>query len=134
MAKAMKSNDPQRAKAYFEDKINFTTGPVEVDYLAKQDEEFVLIDVRAEEDFEEEHARGAINLPEDKWNSFEGLTKDKANILYCYSQTCHLAARAALSFAEAGFPVVEMEGGFEAWKDNELETESGKTKAETTAA
>jgi hypothetical protein len=34
-----------------------------------------------------------------------------------------LAANAALEFASRGFPVMELEGGFEAWKENELEVE-----------
>ena len=40
-----------------------------------------------------------------------------ANVLVCYTQVCHLAATAAVEFAGKGFPVMEMDGGFEAWKE-----------------
>jgi len=51
------------------------------------------------------------------------LRRDQTNVLYCYSPTCHLAAKAAVEFARKGFPVMEMDGGFEAWKENELPIE-----------
>ena len=63
-------------------------------------------------------------IPEEKWETLEGLERDKTNILYCYSHVCHLAAKAAVEFADRGFPVMEMDGGFKAWKDNDLEIES----------
>ena len=59
-------------------------------------------------------------------HSAKGLKKDKINVFYCYTQQCHLAATAALEFASRGFSVMEMEGGFEAWRDNELEVEKRK--------
>jgi hypothetical protein len=40
------------------------------------------------------------------------VRKDKLNVLYCYSGVCHLATSAAVEFAEKGYPVMEMEGGF----------------------
>ena len=100
----------------------FTTGPVEVDYFRNQGDDFNLIDVRAKEDFDEEHAESAVGLSQDEWNSFRGLSKDKLNILYCYSEVCHLAAKAAVKFAAAGYPVMEMDGGFEGWKAHDLPT------------
>ena len=51
-------------------------------------------------------------------------TKDRTAVIYCYSQTCKLAAAAAVEFASAGIPVVEMEGGFEAWEKNQLPVEN----------
>ena len=57
-----------------------------------------------------------MSLPQNEWNTFRGLSKDKLNILYCYSEVCHLAAKAAVKFASAGFPVMEMDGRFKAWK------------------
>jgi rhodanese-related sulfurtransferase len=120
--------DPTRAREFFEDKMTFTTGPVELNRLIKGHENINVIDVRAEEDYREGHIPGAINLPQDKWSTLEGLSKDKANVLYCYSQVCHLAAAAACEFAAQGYPVMEMDGGFEAWKENDLEIE--KPRAE----
>ena len=40
-------------------------------------------------------------------------SKNKTHVIYCYTQTCHLAAGAALVFAKKGYSVVELEGGFD---------------------
>jgi len=117
------TKDISRAKAHFENKMAFTTGPVELDRLMKSGDNVVVVDVREAEDYAKGHIPGAINLPKEKWDSLEGLKKDKINVVYCYSQVCHLAATAALEFLDKGYPVMEMEGGFPAWKDMDLEVE-----------
>src|SRR3954447_2163920 len=99
----LKIPDPARAKEYFEDKMTFTTGPVELDRMLKAHENINVIDVRAEEDYRLGHIPGAINLPKDRWDTMEGLSKNKTNILYCYSMVCHLAAFAGYEFASRGF-------------------------------
>ena len=45
------------------------------------------------------------------------------NVLYCYSQVCHLAATAALEFAGKGYPVMELDGGWRWWRDDDFEIE-----------
>ena len=117
-------HDPARARAYFEDKLAFTTGPVELDRWIKAGEEnLVVVDVRAAEDFAKGHIPEAINIPKEKWERPQGLSKDKTNVVYCYAQQCHLAANACARFAANGYPVMELEGGFEAWKDHQLDIE-----------
>ncbi len=111
-----KMNDPMKAKAYFEDKMAFTTGPVELARWIK-DGTVNVVDVRRAEDYGKGHIPGAISLPKDQWSKMEGLRRDKLNVLYCYSQVCHLAATAAIQFADAGYSVMELEGGFQTWKD-----------------
>jgi rhodanese-related sulfurtransferase len=39
-------------------------------------------------------------------------------IVYCYSNTCPLGLQAISEFARHGYSVIEMEGGFKAWKEN----------------
>ena len=117
-------HDPAKARVYFEDKLAFTTGPVELDRWIKTGEDnLVVVDVRAAEDFAKGHIPGAINLPKAKWDSLLGLSKVKTNVVYCYTQQCHLAANACVHFASRGYPVMELEGGFDAWKKNELDVE-----------
>jgi rhodanese-related sulfurtransferase len=123
MATKMMIQDPQKAKAYFEDKNAFTAGPIELERMMKQGENINIVDVRAAEDYAEGHIPGAINLPKDKWHTLEGLRKDKTNVLYCYSLVCHLAATAAVEFASKGYPVMELEGGFNTWKEHDMEIE-----------
>jgi rhodanese-related sulfurtransferase len=116
------TGNTQKAKEYFEAKMAFTTGPVELERVMKQGQVNV-VDVRAAEDYAEGHIPGAVSLPKDRWQTLEGLRKDKANVLYCYSQVCHLAATAALEFASKGYPVMELEGGFRGWKEHEMDIE-----------
>ena len=123
MATKMMISDPQKAKEYFEANISFTTGPVELERMMKQGENINIVDVRAAEDYAEGHIPGAVNLPKDKWQTLEGLRKDKTNVLYCYSQVCHLAATSAVEFASKGYPVMELEGGFRAWKEHDMDIE-----------
>jgi len=123
MATKLMISDPQKAKEYFEAKMAFTTGPVELERMMKQGENINIVDVRAAEDYAEGHIPGAVNLPKDKWQTLEGLRKDKTNVLYCYSQVCHLAATAAVEFASKGYPVMELEGGFRAWKEHDMDIE-----------
>jgi rhodanese-related sulfurtransferase len=127
MAIALKKNDPEKARQFFADKMAFTTGPVEVSTNLKQRTDMVIIDVREEEDYRKGHVPGSVNLPFGRWNTCEGLRKDILNVLYCYSSVCHLAATAAVEFAGRGYSVMEMDGGFEAWKENDLEIETETT-------
>jgi rhodanese-related sulfurtransferase len=115
--------DPVLAKEYFQKKISFTTGPVELDRMIKSGEDIVVIDVREREDYVKGHIPGALNLPKAEWSTFNGLSRDKTNILYCYTAVCHLAATAAVEFADKGFPVMELDGGFDEWKENDLDVE-----------
>ena len=117
-------HDPARARAYFEGKIAFTTGPVELDRMIKSsDNHITIVDVREAEDYAKGHLPGAINLPKGSWDNPTGLSKGKTNVVYCYTQVCHLAANACVVFASKGFPVMELEGGFETWKEYELDIE-----------
>src|SRR5689334_3591232 len=116
-------NDPAKALQYFEDKMTFTTGPVELNRAIDEKRDIVVVDVRAAEDFVKGHVRGALSLPRDKWSSPIGMRKDKLNVVYCYSHVCHLGAAACVEFARQGYPVMEMDGGFVAWTKHDLAIE-----------
>ena len=124
MATKMMIPNPTEAKEYFEAKMQFTTGPVELDRMIKQGEDINIVDVRAADDYAKGHIPCAINLPKENWSTLASLRKDKTNVIYCYSQTCHLAATAAVEFAEQGYPVMEMEGGFRTWNELRLDIET----------
>jgi len=117
-------NDPTKALQYFEDKMAFTTGPIELNRAINEKQDIVVVDVRAAEDFEEGHMGGALSLPRDQWANPFGLQKDKLNVIYCYSHVCHLGAAACVEFARQGYPVMEMDGGFHAWKTHQLPIET----------
>jgi rhodanese-related sulfurtransferase len=116
-------HDPGRARAWFEDKLAFTTGPVELDQMLKSNENILVVDVREPEEFAKGHVPGALSLPQDRWDTLGGMSRDRTYIFYGHTQTSHLAAQACARFATRGYPVMEMEGGFAAWKAAELEVE-----------
>ena len=115
---------PRKARRFFEAKMEFTTGPVELSEMIKRSENINIIDVRAYEDYAKGHISAAVNLPKQRWGTHTGLSKEKVNVIYCYSEVCHLAAAAAREFAEDGYPVMELEGGFEGWQQHNLPIES----------
>jgi rhodanese-related sulfurtransferase len=117
----------EKAKEYFAQKVAFTTGPHELSGLI--DADIVIVDVRFPTDYRKGHVPGAVNLPKGKWEKPEGLSKDKLNVLYCYSQQCHLAAEAAVQLLSQGYPVVELEGGFAQWEANSSPIEIAPPRA-----
>jgi rhodanese-related sulfurtransferase len=122
----MPLNDSARARAYFEQKLAFTLGPLELLDHWDEGHEFNLIDVRDRLDHDEAHIPGSRCLPEAQWSengSQALLSTDQMNVFYGYSGVCQLAARAALLFSSRGFSVMELDGGFEAWEDYELDVE-----------
>ncbi|AQT66959.1 putative adenylyltransferase/sulfurtransferase MoeZ [Anaerohalosphaera lusitana] len=110
------------AQAYFHAKNEFTTGPVEVDEMIKNDEPIKIIDVRGPQDYAQGHIPGAINLR--KGEGFESLSKDKKSVVYCYDEDCHLATEACEELASEGYPVIELQGGFKGWKEHNFPIES----------
>jgi rhodanese-related sulfurtransferase len=116
--------NPSTAQEFFANKLAFTTGPVELNLSIQEGDDIAIVDVREAKDYELGHVPGAVNLPRDRWHTHAGLRNDAINVLYCYSETCHLAARAAHEFAGKGYQVMEMEGGFAAWKSSQLEIQT----------
>ena len=124
MDKTRRKDMLHRARLFFDDRLDYTRGPVELNEMIKQGEKMNIIDVRRPEDYSKGHIPGAMNLPEDKWSTFKGLSKDRPNIVYCYSTVCQLSTRAAKYFVEHEFPTILLIGGIEEWKNNELPVET----------
>lgn len=113
----MSNYDLDLARKHFESRLAFTTGVHELDLLVQQHrDDVVVIDVRYPSDYANGHVPGAINLPKGKWHNTRQLRGDATHYLYCYTQTCHLAAEAAVELIRQGYKVVEVEGGWAAWQ------------------
>lgn len=125
----MTGYDQEKAKEFFGGKVAFTTGTHELLAKIQGAEDIVIVDVRLPGDYRTAHVPGAINLPNGRWQTAAGLYPDKLNILYCYSQTCHLAAQAAVELASRGYPVVEMEGGFATWQGSGYPVEASEAES-----
>lgn len=106
-----------------EDAWALLANPVGLSQAIAEKRDLVVVDVRAAEHFAEGHIPGAVNLPRDQWHTAAGLSKEKVNVVYCYSGTCPLGGEACAQLAEQGYPVVEMDGGFDVWDSSELEVE-----------
>lgn len=107
--------DPSAARKHFADHLEFYTGPAELSRILGKDQ-VVVVDLRHPSYYEKSRVPGAINLPLGTWDNPVGLSKVKNNVLYCYFEQCQLAAEAAVIFAGMGYPVMELEGGFEGWR------------------
>ena len=124
----MQTYDFDAARQYFAARMGFSTRPFELSGKLERAAPVHVVDVRDADSFHRGHVPGAVNLPRAAWaaalETGAGLRRDRPNIVYCYHQTCHLAAEAALEFARHGYPVVEMEGGFAAWSAQRLAAEA----------
>lgn len=113
----------QRAKEFFENRVAFTVGPVELkEMMEKERNSIEIIDVRSREYYEKGHIPSAISIPGSEIQMhLNKLSKDKINVIYCYSQQCHLGSKTALVLLEKGYPVIELEGGFNEWKNSDFD-------------
>lgn len=106
------------AKSFFAEKLAFTLGPVELKELMEKDH-VKVVDVRYKEDYDTSHIPSAISMPKpeirEKLNT---LSKDDVHVVYCYNQQCHLGAATAFALAENGYPVMELDGGFQTWVED----------------
>ena len=117
MKNKFKTPDPKKAKRYFSRKLAFTTGPAELRRWLKERKDIKVLDVRDANSFAKGHVPGALNLPEEKWQKTTTFDKSKTYIVYSDTPTSQLAARAAFELSSQGFPVMELAGGFETWKE-----------------
>ena len=114
--------DTEAAVKFFEDEMNFKTNAHGVKEVLFS-KNVTIVDVRDEQSYQKGHIPGAINIPVNKYKfdgtekTFPGLRKDRFNYVYCYTHYCNLGTKAAKAFASAGYPVKEIQGGFDAWQE-----------------
>jgi rhodanese-related sulfurtransferase len=96
------------------------TSPAALALALEQGRNIAVVDVRKTEDFAKGHVPGAVNLPPEQWNEATGLSQDQVTVVYCYNHTCPLGGAACAELAGRGYPVVELDGGFDVWQASEI--------------
>ncbi len=76
--------------------------------MQANDQDFKLVDVLSEKNFNESHILGAINIPFDDSRSEEtlakeGITKDDTIVVYCASYACQKSTKATKKLLEMGY-------------------------------
>ncbi|MBP2436560.1 rhodanese-like domain-containing protein [Microbacterium amylolyticum] len=103
--------------AHYRAKLAFETDPADVYAAQKAGERFVLVDTRSAEAWAQGRAKGAVHLPTRAIaeRAAAEIPEDTAVVVYCWSPGCNGGDKAALLFAERGYDVKLMIGGFEYW-------------------
>jgi len=112
--------DSARALAHFESLLEFETDCWDVHHaIANDRKDFVLLDVRSEENYMKGHIKGAISLPHARINeySLKEYSPDTLLVVYCAGPHCNATEKAAVRLAKLGRPVKKMIGGITGWLD-----------------
>lgn len=111
------TTSPVDALTYFRTKLRHETDPSDVYAAQKAGEHFVLVDVRNQEAWDQGHARGALHMPhrEVAARAPQEIPEGTPVVVYCWSPGCNGGARGAVEFAQLGYSVREMIGGYEYW-------------------
>jgi rhodanese-related sulfurtransferase len=107
---------PEEAQKHFAAKLTVETDAWDVKTdLERGRSDFVVIDVRSREHYEQRHIAGAISFPYRSMNAetTAQLPKDKVVVTYCWHSGCNASTKGALKLAALGFRVKELIGGLE---------------------
>jgi len=112
--------DASRALKHFQSLLEFETDCWDVHHaIANNRKDFVLLDVRGEELYENGHIEGAIGLPHAQINAnrLKEYSMDTLFVVYCAGPHCNATEKAAVRLAKLGRPVKKMIGGITGWLD-----------------
>ena len=100
--------------------------------MDKDDSSFVLVDLRSQEEYEQEHIVGAVSIPAYKdpdtsaysdverivnsFNELKANNPDKEIIVYCYSIPCMTGRKIGKMLAENGIYVKHLGIGWNEWR------------------
>ncbi|WP_344070104.1 rhodanese-like domain-containing protein [Microbacterium sediminicola] len=105
------------AADYFRARLAHETDASDVYAAQKAGDAFVLVDVRGDEAWQQGRISGAIHMPyrEIASRAPQEIPQDTRVVVYCWSPGCNAGVKGALQFAQLGYDVKEMLGGYEYW-------------------
>ncbi len=114
------------AVAHFAARLRFETDPSDVRTAQVAGDRFVLVDSRGDAAWSQGRAAGAVHLPTARIADEAAATipAESEVVVYCWGPGCNGGTKAALAFAQLGYAVREMLGGFEYWAREGLPVES----------
>ncbi|WP_295839981.1 rhodanese-like domain-containing protein [uncultured Microbacterium sp.] len=105
------------AQDYFSRRLAFETDPSDVYAAQRRGEDLILVDVRGDEAWAQGRITGAIHMPY-RQIADRGPAEIPVGtpvVVYCWSPGCNAGQKGALAFAQLGYEVREMIGGYEYW-------------------
>lgn len=102
---------------FFSAKLAYETDGSDVYAAQKAGEDIVVIDVRSDEAWAQGRVAGAVHMhySEIAARAPKEVPQDANVVVYCWSPGCNAGAKGAREFAQLGYTVREMIGGFEYW-------------------
>ncbi len=127
------SSQEQLIKEFYDVEVATSVSPHHIRKgMAKGDESFILIDLRSEEEYLEEHVIGAVNVPAYKdrdhsdYGAIDRITEsvkalheanpEKDLIVYCYSIPCMTGRKVGKILADKGIYVKSLGVGWNEWR------------------
>jgi len=119
--------EPEEALAHFEKRLRVETDCWDVHASIRSGMDFILLDVRGPQSYNEAHIPGAINLPHGKITErkMQEWPEGTLFVVYCAGPHCNGANKGAVRLARLGLPVKEMIGGMTGWADEGFEFAHG---------
>ena len=105
------------AISYFTAKLTHETDASDVYAAQKAGDAFVIVDVRGDDAWAQGRISGAVHMPyrEIPTRAPAEIALDVPVVVYCWSPGCNAGSKGALAFAQLGYSVREMIGGYEYW-------------------
>ncbi len=92
--------------------------------MTKQKKDFLLVDTRSKEEYQEAHISGAVNIPEKQFEELESLLpkkKDALIVFYCNGVKCGKSKRTAKMAEALGYVNLAVySDGFPVWEERNL--------------
>jgi rhodanese-related sulfurtransferase len=119
--------DSQTALQHFQSLLEFETDCWDVHHaIDNNQQDFVLLDVRSAQAYDNGHVASSVHLPYSQINEqkLQQYPQETLFVVYCAGPHCNAADKAAVRLAKLNRPVKKMIGGVVGWVDEGFALES----------